>query len=175
MQKRQNLWNKVYRKPPLKSTGSTAIWNSVQGINKTQEMEMSIQTSKIYLSNITNTQKKPPIYSSKTGKSSKNPLYKGIYKQENWPSCTVHCWQQRCFTAIIAWILPLQNNRKASPRNYFCGKTWTEGWTTTITRYTKHKERQTPNSGSAKLKKNGFFPPILLQRKILGICGSNFF
>lgn len=46
------------------------------------EMEMSIQTSKIYLRSITNTLKKP-IYISKNHIFSKNPPTKGIYKQEN--------------------------------------------------------------------------------------------
>lgn len=43
---------------------------------------MSIQNSKIYLSSITNTLKKS-IYTSKNRIFSKNPLTKGIYKQEN--------------------------------------------------------------------------------------------
>lgn len=50
-------------------------------------------------------------------------------------------------------------------RKLFMGKSCTEGWTTTITRHTKHKQLQIGNSGSAKMKKNGFFSPILVQRK----------
>jgi len=66
-------------------------------------MKMSIQNSKIYLSNITNTQKN--LFTDPV----KILPQKGTYKQEIQSSYTVYCWQQRCFTASIALIMPLQN------------------------------------------------------------------
>lgn len=75
---------------------------------------MSIQTSKIYLSNVTNTQtKKKNLFTDlKSVCPVKTVPQKGIHKQENSPSHIVYCWQQRCFTASIAFIRPLQNKGK---------------------------------------------------------------